>query len=573
LEKEQPQGLWYTLAEVLGSKIITGKNPRILKAIRFTPVGVQVGMQPVRLNDVINVDPAIDDFFSRVIEERKRLDKNDDISLEDRKRLSLSLKILANSTSYGIFVELNPENVGKDVMVRVYSDCNFKTTAGWYEKPGRYFFPILGTFITSGAHLMLTLAQYEVERRGGVYAFMDTDSIAIVASQERSVVNGIDQKDQPFSIPVLPYSEVVDIVSKFKQLNPYDRSIIPGSVLKIEDENYPFKDGKRLGLDISRGQFFYATPEQMKDVEQLYCYAVSSKRYVLYNHIGDSLILRKASEHGLGMYLSPLTNDHTNEWIEKAWLIIASGLKIEYDDLIKKPALTRLTMTTPNLVRWTARYNQNVSGRDGYQKSIKPFSFLIHPVAEGFFNPQVERAPILVAPYANPETALMMGFVDLHEPEKAYRIHIDDDNSFFQSSNSQDGVLLQRVKSYADVLRQYPLRREAKLVTSDGMQCLRNSIGLLSHPSISISSIKYIGKETNMLDVRIAGLVPSEIEYLVVEPDEWETRLLPLLRSIPTHEVVEKTGLSRRQIIRLKQVKHHPRKETIEKIRIALINL
>ena len=95
-------------------------------------------------------------------------------------------------------------------------------------------------------------------------------------------------------------------------------------------------------------------------------------------------------------------------------------------------------------------------------------------------------------------------------------------------------------------------------------------MNLLSQPSITFSGIKYVGKKVNNPSKRIAGLVPSEMEYLVVEPDEWETKILPLLRTIPNHEIAEKSGLSRRPVIRLKQGENHPMKKTMEKIRLAL---
>jgi hypothetical protein len=568
LDTTQLKGLWYSYADLLASIMLTGKIPNILKAIRLTPVGKQETLRPVNLAGLITIDPAKDDFFAHVIVERKRVDKNNNLSAEDKNRLNLSLKILANSTSYGIFVELNPDRLGKKEIVRVYSDCSFKSSVGWYEKPGKYFFPILGTFITSGAHLMLALAQYEVNRKGGVYAFMDTDSIAIVASNKENNIEGIDQADLPFSIPVLSISDVNEIVSKFANLNPYDRSVIPGSVLKIEDENNLLSEGGKLELNVPSGRFFYTKENQpINNTERLYCLAISSKRYVLFNKIGDNLILRKASEHGLGMYLSPITGDHTNEWIEKAWLIIASGIKFNYDDLKNKPALTRLTMTTPNLLRGTAKYNKNRSANGDYQNTIKPFNFLIHPISEGFFNPHVERVPVLVAPFSDPDTALNMEFVDLHEPDKVYRIKVNDENTFIPIGDLHNNVILQIVKSYSDILIQYPLRREAKLVTSDGKQSLRNSFGLLHHPHIMISGIKYIGKETNMLDEREIGLAYPEEKCLIIEPDEWEAILLPLLKTLPNHEIADKTGLSRRQIIRLKQGKHRPHDKTMDKVK------
>lgn len=56
------------------------------------------------------------------------------------------------------------------------------------EKLGPYCFPPLATLITGGARLMLALAEYEVHRRGGHYALMDTDSLAIVATDHSGLI-------------------------------------------------------------------------------------------------------------------------------------------------------------------------------------------------------------------------------------------------------------------------------------------------------------------------------------------------------------------------------------------------
>jgi hypothetical protein len=46
-----------------------------------------------------------------------------------------------------------------------------------------------------------------------------------------------------------------------------------------------------------------------RERRQLYCYAISAKRYVLYNLIDGRPLLRKWSEHGLGHLLNPLNSD------------------------------------------------------------------------------------------------------------------------------------------------------------------------------------------------------------------------------------------------------------------------
>jgi hypothetical protein len=93
---------------------------------------------------------------------------------------------------------------------------------------------------------------------------------------------------------------------------------------------------------------------------------------------------------------------------------------------------------------------------------------------------------------------------------------------------------------------------------------------MLFHPSITISGIKYIGKETNMLDEGEAGLASFEDDSLMLEPDEWKTKILPLLRTIPNHEIAKKTGLSRRYINYLMSGKRQPGVRMVEKLRAAM---
>lgn len=74
-----------------------------MRALRVVPHGKQTGMKPVSLLGEITVNPNEDDFFKHVIEQRKANKGN--------KLLYKALKIVANSTAYGCFVELNEQLV------------------------------------------------------------------------------------------------------------------------------------------------------------------------------------------------------------------------------------------------------------------------------------------------------------------------------------------------------------------------------------------------------------------------------------------------------------------------------
>ena len=132
--------LWMTLADVIASKLQTGKPPEIIEAVTFSPKEPQSNLRAISIagKSDYRVDPLKDDFFKRLIDLRtavkaklkpikKRLRavcKKLEIAsgaeadaLQSEKEALIAqadaldsdqqaLKILANSTSYGIFVEI-----------------------------------------------------------------------------------------------------------------------------------------------------------------------------------------------------------------------------------------------------------------------------------------------------------------------------------------------------------------------------------------------------------------------------------------------------------------------------------
>ena len=108
LKSDKP--LWFAGPDLIASVILTGRLPRIIRAIRMVPHGKQAGMQSVNLRGMVEIDPYSDDLFCRTIEQRK-LHKSDEA-------LYYWLKIFANSI-YGFFVELNREIKTQNVPVNV----------------------------------------------------------------------------------------------------------------------------------------------------------------------------------------------------------------------------------------------------------------------------------------------------------------------------------------------------------------------------------------------------------------------------------------------------------------------
>ena len=63
---------WFTLADVLAAKVLTGRTPTILKAIRFDPKGKQAGLKPVVVTGE-TIDPTTQDFYRQLIIHRNKL--------------------------------------------------------------------------------------------------------------------------------------------------------------------------------------------------------------------------------------------------------------------------------------------------------------------------------------------------------------------------------------------------------------------------------------------------------------------------------------------------------------------
>jgi DNA polymerase elongation subunit (family B) len=90
----------------------------------------------------------------------------------------LALKITANATAYGIFVELNAQELDRLTGVRCYgptgaeavdwntADAGFLTRVRNVEEEGRYFHPLLATLITGAARLMLALSEHAATEFG-----------------------------------------------------------------------------------------------------------------------------------------------------------------------------------------------------------------------------------------------------------------------------------------------------------------------------------------------------------------------------------------------------------------------
>jgi len=109
-----PEPIYIAGLDLVAAVIQRGKNrkiPKVEQAFRLVPHGKQPAMRNVKLYGKVEINPYVDDIFTKIIEERKRN--------QDDEELQYWLKILANSI-YGFFVELIGEHFEKPKSVVVF---------------------------------------------------------------------------------------------------------------------------------------------------------------------------------------------------------------------------------------------------------------------------------------------------------------------------------------------------------------------------------------------------------------------------------------------------------------------
>jgi hypothetical protein len=292
--------------------------------------------------------------------------------------------------------------------------------------------------ITGAARLMLAITERLAHDVGLEWAFCDTDSMAMAKPAEMIQQDFFEKAGQ--------------VQEWFNPLNPYAGNT---PLLKIEDYNYSLSDHDQL------------TP--------LYCLAISSKRYALFNlDENGNVILRKVSAHGLGHLKEPYSKINATDlegalpWQQDFWReIIEAELNDRYPNYSKilnfyQPAISRYAATTPALLKWCNGYNQDKP----YQSQIKPFNFLVIPQAD-IAHKQLKP----IAPFNKVSEKIL-------------------DQCFDRDSGKKIDV--SHLKTYLDVLAQYHLHQESKFLHGEYLDK-----GKTERRHIMVNSIQYIGKEAN----------------------------------------------------------------------------
>ena len=373
----------WMLADLAAAKILhpDKKAARIVRAIRFQPSGELVpGLQRLRIPGAGPVDPRRHDYFQRLVELRAAAKTDAALDEHIRRWVRQSLKTTVNATAYGSNAEMNPRHTTKPVPVTVHGLETFTTKTSAAEYPGEFCFPPLAAMITAGARLLLAMLEAEVTRRGGSYAFCDTDSMAMVATRTGGLVpcEGGPETDElgRACVRALTHAQIHEIIAGFERLNPYNRKIIPGSILEIDD----------------------ASLDQNEEIRDLWAWSIAAKRYATFTwQDGRPVLADKYSEHGLGHLADPRPLDQRERPLAAdIWQHILDaelGDASDEPEWFDRPAVTQRTISTPRLHRL-------LGGGRNSDSRLRPYSFcnhaIIHPDEPA---PSAAKRFDLVAPY------------------------------------------------------------------------------------------------------------------------------------------------------------------------------
>ena len=439
---------WYSFADVLAAKIQADTIPKILRAIEIIP-GRRKSLRPVSFRNSVALDPS-EEIFKTIVERRqetKRAKKQSPNSALGR--LDLGLKQFAASGAYGIMAEVNvtPSAPGEAKRGHVYSDITFSSDVR-DERPGKFANFILASLVTGGSRLLLSMLEVRVREAGGTFAFCDTDSLAIVLKAESAE-----------SLYCLEGSRARKILKRFNRLNPYTGV---SELIKIEHED-------------------------------VYCFAISAKRYVLYTRTAaDRIKIVKCSESGLGAIIGRSERETTKKLARRIWLHILSQevamnsgqrRRVQQVCNFDIPLRRKLPLTQPDVLRRFTRYNRN---RD-YNERVKPFGFLQAMTIASQGSHEDVRP---IAPFER--TVAESRKLPWTDAKTGKPLAID-----WEGNGWAQAIPVIRLNEYVERYRMHP---ESKAGNAQGALCTEETRGPLYPLHLESDASIHVGKEVDRLD-------------------------------------------------------------------------
>jgi hypothetical protein len=346
------------LADVVASRLLCGRVPEIVRAWRIEPAEPR----QLQITRVMGrrIDPAATPLPLFFAEEGERVRRGEGryeaIPERVRGHLVTGIKAMGNIAAYGMLLQTTeidlPHGESEEVTLLTGRGA-LRAKVAIPEEDAAFTCVPAGGLVAASGRLLLAGLHHAVTKRGGLVAYWDTDSAHICASEEggeiaienragsfdnpesRRLLSLIQQGGRPVRerqtslagplgramiIKLLSYREIDEIIAGFEPLNPFDRSLLPGSPLRLTDQNFDAA-GRRV------------TPEGVY---------TSTKRYCLISPDGE-FSDTKASL--IGVPLPP-----TTDFLEEAWLYIATEFAFgrSAPPWLERPLVREMRVSTPD---------------------------------------------------------------------------------------------------------------------------------------------------------------------------------------------------------------------------------
>jgi hypothetical protein len=421
--------MWVTLADCDMSQIHIGKPVKVLEAIGFKPLSPQPNLRPITLAGK-TIDLYHDSFVQASVELRDEIKrKAAGARSEQLARVADMLKEISVAMSYGVFAELNAEDLSAPV-TRTMPDGE-QLIEHQEEIPGQLFDPLIATTVTGLSRLWLACLESLIEEHKLDYALMHTDGVFIIKGNK--IIRDLDEDGISMGVKaVRPLTEkeficyLEEIQAWFKPLYPYgDRDNPNAQFLKLEPENFHPETG---------------------EWQPACCFAIGINSHVLYKAVDGVPVIRKFSEHTLGSVMPPyiggqkasipeplpgLIKDPSKRWIYDAWYSTLTNT-VWIDN---KPVATRYPASTPAILRSFDRYNEDKS----YSDQIRPWDIVQAYWGRGTKDKGYWLAPASADPF-KPALVINRDTGEIRSPENMHFVTYLDMFGDHQAPHDEDMI-------------------------------------------------------------------------------------------------------------------------------------
>jgi hypothetical protein len=522
------------LADVITARELCGFAPEIIKAWKIVPANSRDLREIAIFGRYI--DPAATSIPAAIAEESERLKQGAGrfaaIPQSARDALVNGAKMAGNIFSYGMLLQTYaidlPAGTHEEVTL-LHAGGSMRRTVSTPEEDSLFTCVPLAGLVAASGRLLLARVHRAVKEKGGVIACWDTDSAHICATEAGGTMEIETRAGERGAAPLkrekirlLSWREVDEIIAIFDEENPFDRSILPGSALRLTGEN--FDAGSRRAL--LEGVF------------------ISQKRYCLIAP-GGRLIDTMASSIGAPL---PPVGDFVNErawrWLveefAKAPIIFSRAMP----EWAARPMVRELVVSTPDIAAALAGRKRNGhASRPAPLPGLWPGMRYLASEAEDVEEPET-KAPwrAIVAPLSR-------------DPARWDTLPW----RFFDSGEPLDR---ERIRTWEHFMRSYLLHPTPSMLGPDGEPWGPFTRGVLRPRPMSDGRHWYVLKEgvaygddpEHAFDVVPGELIEGDaLASSTIGPDDpgsvlWEDAIRPALKIVRVPAVAAWMGVSERAV-------------------------